>query len=226
MVKHFLCTRHYEGINNETDTWASEVCKGLSEKGKEQRVEGLPGIVEKIESLDYKKVSIYTSSLQRTIESSELLYRYLESQKGIRIVHHKSLKELNEIHPGELEGKTGAYRSYMTTHEKWFKWSHLLTKMGHEIDPQKHPSDSYGSGESYLNVWSRSRQAIEQIIMKENDKETLPCIWWHAGAMRVAFTALARLRADTKIRIHNGQSYICEVNTDEERPGLFKILNL
>lgn len=153
----------------------------LSTKGREQAT----NLSERLKSIEFSR--IISSDMVRTLETAEIINRYyklkIEVEPGIRELNYgfwegKSRKEIEEEFPEE-------YRAW---------------RLDNSIAPP--------GGESAIEVYERSRQAIERIV-KETDNGGNILIVAHKSVNRLFICGL--LGGDLKYYRRIGQDY-CAVN--------------
>lgn len=134
---------------------------------------------------DVKFDAVYTSDLQRTVDTAEILLDENEETPTDREI--TLMPEFREIFFGEFEGEYGetVYKEVAEhlgydTAQKLFKNVNQFERMGafKELDP-------HGHAEDFMEFWLRVEQGLLQLINTHRDTGETILLVAHGGTIRV-----------------------------------------
>lgn len=134
---------------------------------------------------DIKFDAVYTSDLQRTVDTAEILLD--ENETTPTDTEITLMPEFREIFFGSFEGERGevvyqevAEHLGFDTAKKLFKNANQFERMNafREIDPEDH-------AENFMDFWLRVEEGLLQLINKHRDTGDTILLVAHGGTIRV-----------------------------------------
>lgn len=158
---------------------------------------------------DVKFDAVYTSDLQRTIDTANIILSENKVSSDVSLV---PMYEFREVFFGEFEG--------LPVEQVWPQ----AIKMAGENDVSKknlldamHSLDKSGDSENYMKFWNRIYSGLQQIIEKHRDTEHTILVVSHGLALNVMLSTIV---PDYEFKGHLLNASVTEVVYDN---GKFKV---